>query len=184
MILIGIMAIWFEFYVTPGTYNSWRYTLHLSRKHVDSLSQISYMLNHNIKALDSIFNVFYNLDIDLRVESTFSTKFVSVYMMFMGIIYLLYPVEKISHKTKIGAILVFFMVYFAASIMNILTWNKIGYLYSNIPASYFFPLLGLIPIALGINHIQTDTTEIDYYIVMLTVVFIIFRLLTLTLKVY
>ena len=184
LILIGIMALWYVFYVNPGIHNSWRYSLYLSKNNVGVISQINYMFHHQIKAFAGICNVFCNLDTILKVESGYPTKFISVYLLFSGIIYLLYPVEKIRYKTKIGALVVFCMVYFGSYIFNLLTWNKVGKLNPYVPPSYFFPLLGLIPIFLGINHLQKDTTEIDYYIVMITVSFIIFRILTLVLLIY
>ena len=184
LMLIGIMALWYTFYVSPGIHNSWRYSLYLSQVKVGAQNQINYMMGHSTKTLASIGNLFSNLDTILKLESGYGTKFISLYLLFSGVIYLLYPVEKIRHKTKIGAFIVFCMVYFGSYIFYILTWSKVGRLNAYVPPSYFFPLLGLIPIFLGINHVQKDTTEIDYYIVMLAITFIIFRLLTLALLVY
>ena len=182
---LGVMAVWSKFWVNPGIHNSWRYSLYLSKNNVDALSQISYMMGHLKESFVTIFHLVGNLDNDLKVQSFIGTKFISIYLLFIGTVYLLYPHEKIKPKTKIGALLVFCMVYFGTYILYILTWNKVGDLHSHgIQARYFFPALGLIPIFLGINHVQKDTTEIDSYIIMLAIVFVIFRILTLTLMVY
>ena len=184
LILLGIMVIWQICYVNPGIHDSWRYSLYLGRRNVDALSQMDYIWHHPTAALSHIFNTLTNLNTHLKVESVIETKYSSEYLLFMGMICLLYPVEKIKYKTKIGALLVFCMVYFGSYILTLLTWNKVGKLTPYVPPSYFFPLLGLIPIFLGINHVQKDTTVIDYYIVTLAITFIIFRVLTMVLMVY
>lgn len=66
-----------------------------------------------------------------------------------------------------------------------LTWNPLGDLTQHgVQSRYFFPAFALIPIFLGFNHMKGDTTEIDGYIVMLAIAFIVLRILTMTILVY
>ena len=186
-ISLVIVLLWTKLFVDPGIHNSWRYSLYFSKFNVDTASQIAYVLDHKREAFINMVHVFTYLDDDLTCSSFFITKYNSLFLIFTGAVYLLYPHEKFSLKSKIGALLVFCIIYFGTYFLFVLTWNPVGSLYPNpngVQSRYFFPALALVPIFLGFNHIKGDTTEIDSYIVMLTIAFIVFRILAMTIMVY
>lgn len=184
ILLLGILAIWSTFFVNPGVQHSARIA-YFVREQVNTTNQINYILNHKKDAIISIFHLFGSFDKNLQCESYFDTKFSSLYLMFTGAVYLLYPHEKINTKTKIGTLLVFCMLYFGTYILFMLTWNPLGDLTQHgVQPRYFFPAFALIPIFLGFNHMKGDTTEIDSYILMLAIAFIVLRILTMTILVY
>lgn len=171
-----ILALWSKFVVNPSILHSWRYP------HNNTAEQINFIITHKKDTLITLFHVFGNdLNNDLQCYSYFYTTFNSIFLIFTGSIYLLYPHEKINLKTRIGALLVFCLLYFGTYITFMVTWNPLGKLTPlGIQPRYFFPALSLIPLIFGFNHMEGDTTEIDNYIVMLTIAFIIFRIFTLT----
>ena len=184
---LGILLLWSKFIVDPGIHNSWRYSLYFSKFNVDTASQIQYVIAHKKDAIINMLHVFTYLDDDLTCSSFFITKYNALFLMFTGAVYLMYPHERFSLKSKIGALLVFFMIYFGTYFLFVLTWNPVGSVYPNpngVQSRYFFPAMALIPMFLGINHMKGDTAEIDSYIVMLTIAFIVFRVLAMTIMVY
>lgn len=158
--------MWLKFIVDPSFHSSWRYIHHYTH------DQINYMLTHFNDTIVALFNILYtNLNLDLPCQSYFYQKFTSLYLLFCGIIYLFYPHEKINLKTRIGTLLVFCILYFGTYIIFMVTWKPLGELAPHgVQSRYFFPVFSLIPIFLGFNHMKGDTTEIDYYILMLTIV--------------
>lgn len=185
IIILCIAGLWSKFYVDPGVANSSR-TLYLMGNNVDAVKQINYMLTHKKKAVIAILHLFGKLESDLKCQSYFTTGFSSLYLLFTGAVYLLYPHERFKPKTRIGALLVFMILYFGTYILFMLTWTPVGDLTNirGVQARYFFPALALIPIFLGFNHSDMDTSKIDACLVMLTISFIVFRLLDLTIQVY
>ena len=184
---LAILLLWSKFFVDPGIHNSWRYSLYFSHFNVDTVAQAKYVLAHKKDAIINLVHVFTYLDEDLTCTSYFVTQYNSIFLMFIGAVFLLYPHEKFTAKTKIGTILIFLMLYFGTYFLFVLTWNGVGDIQPNIngvQSRYFFPALALIPISLGFNHMVGDKTEIDSYIVMIAIAFIVFRVLAMTIMVY
>lgn len=176
----GILALWSKFIIRPSLYASWRYD------HAHTREQLEYMANHIGESIISVFSILYsNLNWDLGCQSYFTENYTSLYILFTGIIYLFYPHEKINLKTRIGTLIVFCMIYFGTYLLFIVTWSTPGVLLPlGIQSRYFFPALGLLPIFLGFNNMQGDKTEIDYYILVLTIAFIVFRILNIAISCY
>ena len=185
LVLVGISGLWMKFIANPATENSWRPTIYYSLNHIGASSQIQYMLYFKKKALISILNLFNYLNVDLEFQTYFETEFNSMLLIFLGSIFFLYPHEKINSKTKIGALLVFFIIYFGTSILLMLTWAPYGSLSkAGIQSRYFFPIYALLPLFLGINHFEGDISDINKYIVMLTIAFMAFRIMTMGVLAY
>ena len=105
--------------------------------------------------------------------------------MFLGAVCLLYPSEKIDLKQRIGALLVFAMIYFGTYLTFIISWYPPGKLIApGVQARYFFPAFSLIPMFLGINHMSGDKTKINAYLIILAIAFISFRIIKLVALVY
>lgn len=182
IVVIAVMALWSKFYVDPGVHQSLRYADYTMR---NSSKQIEYILNHKKDMIIQLLHIFGCLEEDLRFQSFFPTSFSSLYLMFLGAVFLLYPSEKIKLKTRLGSILVFFILYVGTYLLFIISWNDVGSLVPyGVQSRYFFPAFGLIPIALGFNHIQGDVSEINQYVLLLTVAFIVSRILEMTILVY
>ncbi len=185
IVFIAILGLWSRFYVNPGLENSWRYSLYLKKNHVDALSQLGYMMDHKKETVITILHLFSDLNRDLQLQSFFGTKFSSLSLIFLGSVFFLYPHEKIYQKTKIGALLVFCIIYFGTYILFMLTWYPFGNLsHAGVQSRYFFPIFALMPIFLGFNRFEGNIDVIDSYIIMLTVAFMAFRIITMTVMVY
>lgn len=180
LIFIVIALIWSNLAI-PLTDNSWRHVFYESHN-VDSFNQIKYILTHKKDTIINLLHVFGNLDRDLKCESL---VYHTAFLIFTGAVYLLYPHEKIRFKAKMGALIVFLMIYFGTYITFLISWNPVGDLIPHgVQPRYFFPALALIPIFLGFNHMEGDKSEIDYYLVVLTLVFICLRIFAVTTLVY
>lgn len=185
VVFVILLGLWSKLYVNPGLENSWRYTLYLKKNHVDPVSQLVYMFNNKKLTIVTILHLFSDLNRDLQLQSFIGTKFSSLSLIFLGSVIFLYPHEKIKLKSKIGALLVFCMIYFGTYILFMLTWYPFGNLsHSGVQPRYFFPIFALLPIFLGFNHFEGDISDIDSYIVMLTIGFLAFRIITMVAQVY
>lgn len=182
IITLGVFALWSKFYVDPGVHNSIRYSVPNAH---DSYGQFKYMLTHKKDTLVELLHVFTYLPNDLCCESYFSTKFSSLYLLLLGGVFFFYPHEKIHLKTKLGSLLVFLMLYFGTYFMFMVSWNQVGQLVpTGVQPRYFFPAFGLLPIIFGFNHIEGDMSEINQWILVLVMVFIVSRMLTIVTLVY
>ena len=184
IVLLGILALWSKFWVNTAVHNSYR-NVYYTVYNVDTAKQISYILSHKKDTIITVLHLVDNLERDLKCNLYIGGQFSELFLLFMGAVYLFYPQEKIDLKTRIGVFLVFVMVYLGTYIVFMVTWNPVGVLPpEGVQPRYFFPALGLIPIFLGINHMKGDTSEIDYYLVMLTILFIVVRIFRITVIAY
>ena len=78
------------------------------------------------------------------------------------------------------------MIYVGTYIVLLLTWTPVGQIedISGVQQRYFFSIFPLIPFIFGFNHMEGDTTELDSYIIMISLAFIACLLLNLILKLY
>lgn len=184
IILLAIMVLWSVFYVDPGVHHSSRF-YYYTKNNVDTFKQIKYLLSHKKDTIIHVFHLVGTLDNNLRCQSYFDTKFSSLYILFLGSVFLLYPHERIKSKVKLGTLLVFAMIYFGTYLLFMVTWNPVGDLnLHGVQPRYFFPAYGLVPLFLGINHNDRDTTVIDNYVLVLTLAFIAIRIFTIAVMVY
>ena len=139
-----------------------------SSRHIGSLgtprtaSQIDFLMTHKKKALISISHYLTQLKVDLMFISAFN----SIYLMFLGGVFLFYPSERFDLKSKLGALFVFLTVYIGTYLIFLITYSKPGSLVvTGVWPRYFYPAFGLIPFTFGINHSNIDKTEINSYII-------------------
>lgn len=184
IIILAIMVLWSKFYVDPGVHQSLRYASSDSNAR-NTYNQINYILSHKKDTLIELSHVFNYLDGYLKFQSCFTTGFTSLFLLFLGGVLFLYPHEKFKFKTKLGSLFVFLMLYIGTNFLFMVTWNSVGELVpSGVQARYFLPSLGLLPICLGFNHMEGDKSQINQYILMITITFIVTRIATITTMVY
>ena len=165
--LVLIFALWSKFFVNPLVLQSNRHVGSFSSPAV--VAQLDYLLNHKKLAIASVLNYLQFFDVDL----VFIKKFNSLYLLFLGGVFFLYPRERFDFKSKLGALFVFLALYIGTYIVFLITWTKAGTLTpGGVQPRYFFPALGLVPFFLGINHSNDDKTEMDAYLVMLSIAFV------------
>ena len=177
--LILIFLLWSKYYVNPVITQSCRVLGSLSNP--NAIAQINYLLSHKKLTLISILNYFQFFDRDLN----FIMKFNSIYLLFLGAVFFLYPREKFDFKAKFGALLVFMVLYIGTYIMFLVTWSKtVGLVPQGVQPRYFFPAFGLIPFVFGINNSNDDKTEMDSYLILISIAFIVFQLIFLITEFY
>ena len=183
IIIISIIALlWTKFYANPGFFQSFRIK-EWAWHHVNSTEQMNYMLAHKKESIIEILQLpnYFKVDLLFRWDD-----FNSVYLMFLGAVSFLYPCERFNIKTKIGALLVGVIFYIGTYLILLLTWTPIGQLNQiiGVQERYFIPILFLIPFVFGFNHMQGDKSELDKYIIMITILFISFMLMWTVTMIY
>ena len=183
IIIISIIALlWTKFYANPGFFQSFRIK-EWAWHHVNSTKQMNYMLAHKKESIIEILQLpnYFKVDLLFRWDD-----FNSVYLMFLGAVSFLYPCERFNIKTKIGALLVGVIFYIGTYLILLLTWTPVGQLdpIIGVQERYFIPILFLIPFVFGFNHMQGDKSELDKYIIMITILFISFMLMWTVTMIY
>lgn len=177
IIILAILLLWSKYIVTPGLYESCRYV-----RGFNSTAQIHYMISHSGDTLLSIFAIPNYLEHDLG----FTYYLNPVFLMFLGAVCFMYPHPKFNVKTRISLSAIFIIFYIGTYISFMLSWMPVGKIYpiDGVWSRYFFPVTGLLPFILGINNFEGDKTEMDSYLIMLTVTFIAFMLIHFIASIY
>lgn len=165
--LVLIFVLWSRYYVNPLILHSSRTLGSLTSP--AAIAQIDYLMAHKKLALVSILNYLQLFDNDL----SFIRKFNSIFLLFLGSVLFLYPRERFDFKSKFGALFVFLALYIGTYIVFLVAWSPKGLLIpKGVQPRYFFPAFGLVPFIFGINHSKEDTTEMDAYIIMISIAFL------------
>ena len=177
--LFVLFLLWTKFYMDPVILNSSRHIGSLGTPR--TASQIDFLMTHKKKALISISHYLTQLKVDLMFISAFN----SIYLMFLGGVFLFYPSERFDLKSKLGALFVFLTVYIGTYLIFLITYSKPGSLVvTGVWPRYFYPAFGLIPFTFGINHSNIDKTEINSYIIMISIAFIAIQLIYMIVEYY
>ena len=183
IIILSIIALlWSKYYANPGFFQSFR-SREWALYKVNSTKQMNYMLANKKEVIMEILQLpnYFRQDLIFKWE-----EFNNVYLMFLGAVSFLYPCERFNIKTKIGALLVGASIYIGTYIVFILTWTPFGQLdpIHGVQERYFIPILFLIPFVFGFNHMKGDKSELDKYIIMITILFISFLLMMMVIMIY
>ena len=182
IILAAIALLWSKFYANPGFFQSYR-TMQWSIFDVNSTRQMDYMLSHKKDAIIEILRMPNHFEDDLAFSWLPLTP---VYLMFLGAVGILYPHEKINLKSKLGALIVFLIIYIGTYIVLLLTWTPVGQLDDiiGVQSRYFFCLYSLIPFIFGFNHMSGDKLDLDNYIIVIALAFVAFTMINIIAKLY
>ena len=187
IVLAMIALLWIIFYANPGFFESYRAT-YWQLRNVNSTEQISYIMSHKKDTLIQILNFPKYFEVDFYSSArTFSfSNYTSFYLMFLGAVFLFYPTEKFNRVSRLGALCVVIMLYYGTYLTLLLSWTPIGQLDNIIGGQprYFLPLLALFPFIFGINHIEGDTSSIDGYIFMISIVYVAVMIISNVIAVY
>lgn len=183
VVLLGIVALlWSKYYANPGFFKSFR-TQKWAVYDVNSTQQISYILSHKTQSIIELLHLpnYFTDDLTFRW-----VHYNSIYLLFFGAVCLMYPHPRFNIKTRLGALLVSAMIYVGTYIVLLLTWTPVGNIteIAGVQQRYFFTIFPLIPFIFGFNHMDGDTTELDFYIVVISLAFLAFLLLHLILELY
>lgn len=180
-VLIMFLALWSKVYVTPGLLNSFRHGLVSNR--AIPIEQLKYILSHKKDAFVHLLQ----LPLTISGNLTFAWNYNSLILMFLGAVCFLYPKEKFELKSRIGALLVFFMIYFGTYMVFLFSWTPAGQLdIIGVQPRYFYPAFALLPFILGFNdiHVNIDQLKIDSYLFMISISFIVIFLMDVVIQVY
>lgn len=176
IIFIAIFALfWSKYYANPGYLNSHRATK-WAVSNINSTQQMDFVLSHKKQTLMEILKLPNHIKDDLLFRWG---VFNPIYLMFLGAVSFLYPVERFNLKTKIGALLTIIIMYVGTYMVSLLTWTPVGQLnpIMGVQQRYFIPILPLIPFVFGFNHEKMDKSKLNMYIIMMVITFITFMLL-------
>lgn len=177
--LMILFFLWTKLYMDPVILNSSRHIGSLGTPR--TASQIDFLLTHKKEALVSISHYLNLLNGDL----SFIDAFNSMYLMFLGGVFLFYPNERFDFKSKLGALLVFLAVYVGTYLIFLITYSNPGSLVvKGVWPRYFYPAFGLIPFVFGINHSSDDRTEINSYLLMISIAFLAIQLIFMIVSYY
>ena len=199
VIAVIIIGVAWSKYAAPSYLNSWR--LHYSVIHnFNSTQQANYIIKH---PTDFIVGVFHLPDYLMKILTGFTVACIcdkhaniyygsdflkSVYLIFISSLWLLYPISsKINIKSRIVSFFTCVIIYIGTGIIQIITWSPVGDFFSVIiHARYFSPLFVLIPFVFGMNTDKDnfDTSEVDMYIILLTIAFIGAMLMQIIVRYY
>ena len=189
---VGICGVLWSRYSTPALMHSWR----SSYNYVNSTQQLQYLANnpmdffkflqHTITGgLSNILNELFNYD--YRNPASFSTyTFITLALeLFLAIILFTYPQKvKFDRKTKIGALLVFIIIYLGTFFIQLLTWANVGFMQVGVHMRYFIPLLALIPVIFQINYKKIENERFDKYAMVFIIGFVAALILAIAFRFY
>lgn len=191
IIFVGICGVIWSKYSAPTLMHSWRSSLN----YVNSTQQLQYLtqnptdifkfLKHTITdGLTIILNETFNFDYK-NLASFSKYSFITLSLnLFLAFILFAYPQkEKFKMQTKIGALIVFLIIYIGTFFIQLLTWAKIGEMDVNVHIRYFIPLLTLIPIAIQLNC-PTENNKFDNYVMILIIGFMATLILGIAITFY
>lgn len=182
-----ILVCWVKFYANVAFMDSFRLT-YWEIHNVNSTEQVSYILTHKKDFLVELFRIpqYLETDFQIGIGAFWFNKFNNLYLLFMGGVCLFYPIERFNIKSRIGALIVCILVYYGTYISLLLAWTPVSQLNEiiGVQLRYFLPLFYLIPFIFGINHSDVDKEEIDSYLVIISISFLVMMILSLVCAVY
>ena len=93
----------------------------------------------------------------------------------------MYPTPKFDLKVKFGSLIVVMGIYIVTYLTFLLTWTPVSQLNPivGVQPRYFLPLFALLPVIVGINHNENDSTELDSYVITLTITFLAIMIISM-----
>ena len=106
-------------------------------------------------------------------------------MIFLAVVLLMNPEKfKFKLKSKLGALIVAFIVYVGICFVQLLTWSWVGQIHLGVSLRYFIPLFALIPIAINLNIKKIDNKTFNDYSIVFIVGFMATLVLTFAISYY
>lgn len=187
---IGLLAIiaviWTKFYANAAYMESFRHLAYI-KYNVNPSEQIDYVLAHKKDAIISILQYPKYIDSNLLFNTLnlYFNKYNSLYLLFLGGVILLYPMEKFQLKSRVVALFTCIFVYFGTYFSFLLTWTPVGVLKVwGMQPRYFLPLFGLLPFIFGFNNFDGDKSTIDNCLMMITIAFMSLMVISLVVSAY
>ena len=192
IIAVGLCGVLWSKYSTPALMHSWR----SSYNYVNSTQQLQYLTNnpsdifkflyHTVTGgLSNILPELFNYD--YRNAASFETySFIILALeVFLAIVLFAYPQKvKFDKKTKIGALLVFIIIYIGTFFVQLLTWANVGDMEVGVHMRYFIPLLALIPIIVQLNFNKINAEKFDKYMMVFIIGFMATLILAIAFRFY
>ena len=194
--VISLISLFWSNYATESLWHSHR-AAHYLKDNVNSTQQLSFLLEtpsnviifikNSFNAIESVllnnFLMYPNYNGGYATASEFIN---TVIALFMGVVYLAYPIkEKINLKSKISVLIVLAIIYFGTAFVQLLTWGSVGDLSAvGISPRYFLPLFVLIPFVFSFNTGNNGNNDFDKYVIVLSISFMALMILSLVYKFY
>ena len=184
ILIVAVCGVLWSRYSTPALMHSWRSSLN----QVNASQQLNYLLNNPSEifkfiqqsigiSISDVLNELINFDYRNKASLSRYAFIIMAVEVFTAVILLTYPQKvKFDLKTRLGAFLVFAVIYMGTFFVQLLTWEEVGQMYVGVHIRYFIPLLALIPIFIQLNFSgDENASRFDRY----TYVFIIGFMATL-----
>ena len=189
IIVSGIFALlWSKYYAFPGYYQSGFRIFYAYINNINSTQQMSFILSHKRQTLVEMIQIFGNFNSEF-LFTDFMFKDIDFNLMnlfFIGAITFFYPTEKYNIRTRLGVLIMGVILYVGTYVSSLLSWTPVGQisLIEGVQLRYFMPFLAFLPFIFSFNHMEGDKSELDTYIIVLTVTFISIRLMGFITAVY
>ena len=192
--VIGL--VWNSCYATPALSHSWRgqYFIennvsvsgqlnYISSHPYDFLGTIPQLISNTIQIFSGFFN-FYAYTIDGGEYC--GSELVSVFLTLFVLLIAFYPSDyKIDLKTKIGAIIVFIIIYVGTFYVQLLSWSPVGQMvFNGVHTRYFLPLFALLPFIFTIFYQDENSKELDKYTIVFIILFMSAMVMSFAAKFY
>ena len=181
--ILGLIGyLWTSNYAGVAFHQSYRHEFWVNEG-INSTNQLNYLLSHKKDAVIEIFRIPQYLETDLLFNSRdlYFNSFNSLFLMFLGAVTLMYPTPKFDLKVKFGSLIVVMGIYIVTYLTFLLTWTPVSQLNPivGVQPRYFLPLFALLPVIVGINHNENDSTELDSYVITLTITFLAIMIISM-----
>lgn len=152
-----------------------------SINNVDPAKQISGMIDNPFKFLVLLIREFvfkfgnFSLQFFTFGWLSYGSQFlVGMYLLFFGSVIFMYPNEIfLAKKTRIGLLLICFIVYIGTELIMYLSWTPVAANgIEGVQGRYFIPLLAFLPMALNLNGTKKVGLKIDLWCLEFTVMFL------------
>lgn len=192
VLAVGIVGVMWSRYSTPALMHSWRSSLNL----VDPQKQLEFLINNPPQILvflkhtvtDGLTFMLYQLyNFDYAHAEAFQRFGIVCWSLVIFLIVMLfgYPSDaKFDTKSKVGALLIFLIVYYGTFFIQLLTWANVGDMLVRVHMRYYIPLLALIPIIVQIKSNPFKRESFDKYAFVLIIGFAATLIIGLAAKYY
>ena len=193
--VVGVIGVIYSHFATDFLLHSWRSQYNL----INSTQQINYLISHPIGIFEFIkkvftkylhfvltggFNFYHGNLNNPHYHDTFYL-ITTLLMIFLAVVLLMNPEKfKFKLKSKLGALIVAFIVYVGICFVQLLTWSWVGQIHLGVSLRYFIPLFALIPIAINLNIKKIDNKTFNDYSIVFIVGFMATLVLTFAISYY
>ena len=171
ILALAVAGFLWSRYSTPAMMHSWRSYLN----YANSTQQIQFYLTHphNLFAflqytigsgLSDMLPELINFDYGNNQSTAKYAFIIMAVEFFLTVVLFTYPYNvKFDLKTKVGAALIFLLVYFSTFFINLMIWANVGGMNTDVHVRYFIPLFALIPIIFQLNNSEDKIKAYDRY---------------------